>query len=92
MRDKDNLIRELEEVAGRTNLPLERRVMDTALWFHKNWDTMDEADVLRRIKFLGKALDIMIELNVMLIERLHEAENRRKSPTLYTPRGLALVG
>lgn len=88
----DNMIRELEEIAGRTNLPLERRLMDTAVWFHKNWPTMDEGDVYRRIQFLGKALDIMIEMNAMLIERLHEAEQRRRSPSLYTPRGLALVG
>lgn len=89
MRDKDNLIKEMEEIAGRTGLPLERRLMDTAIWFHRNWPTMDEANVYRRIEFLGKALDIMIEMNAMLVERLHEAESRRKSPTLYTPRGIA---
>lgn len=86
---KENQLRELETIAKNTNLPLERRIVDMAVWFHRNKDRIPREALDKRVDFLEKSLDISLELIAMLAERLQHAEGRSK---LYLPRGLDVRG
>lgn len=81
------LINELEEIKSNTLLPLERRLVDTAVWFHKNRGRVDQSDLKRRVDFMEKTLDIFLELFAMQVQRIQTSESSR-SPSLYTPRGI----
>lgn len=91
-RDREKLIHELEGIASNVTLPLERRLVDTAVWFHKNKDRIPIENLGSRVEFLTKSLDIAIELIAMLAERLHQAEQRPGSQKLYLPRGIDVRG
>jgi hypothetical protein len=90
---EDTLIKQIEEIASRTDLPFEKRLMDTAVWFHKNKDQVPREDLPKRLDFMEKTLDIMLELVAMSLERMQEAE---KSPlassSLYLPNGITMTG
>lgn len=83
----DELIRKLEAIHNETHLPLERRLIDTAVWFHKNKDRIPRNEVERRLDFLFKTLDIHLELVALLVDRMQLAEGRKKSDSLWLPRG-----
>jgi len=72
----DTLIRELEEISKNTKLPLEKRLIDTAVWFHKNKDRIPRENLAKRLDFLEKAFDIILEVYALTLRRLHEAEDR----------------
>ena len=88
----ETLLKELQEVFDRTSLPLERRILDTAIWFHQNKDRIPQEDMKKRLEFVEKALDIFIEISCLLTKRVHQAEGRGKAPSLYLPRGVNMSG
>jgi hypothetical protein len=86
------LINKLENISNNTNLPLEKRLIDLAVWFHKNKDAMPKTEVVKKLDFLTKTLDIHLEMVAMLADRLQQAEGRRKSSSLWTVSGLDARG
>ena len=81
------LLDKLEQMSTETAGPLEKRLIDTALWFHKNKDRIPRNNVEARCDFLMKTLDIHLELVALLVQRLERVEGRRHSP-LWTPAGI----
>ena len=86
------LIRRLEELSTERHLPLERRLIDTALWFHKNKDRIPRDNLAKRLDFLEKALDIHIEMVAMLVDRMQMSEGRPAGRSLWLPNGMELTG
>ena len=81
------LIDKLEAIHGETHLPLEKRLIDTAVWYHRNKDRIPPHDLQKRMDFMTKAFDIQLELTAMLVDRMQKAEGRVKSNSLWLPRG-----
>jgi hypothetical protein len=84
------LIKQLEEIAGRTDLPFERRLIDTAVWFHKNKDSIPRDDLTKRLDFMEKTFDIVIELMALSLDRVQQVE--RGSSQLFLPKGMSMKG
>lgn len=87
----NELIDKLEAISTETHLPLEKRMIDMAVWFHKNKDRMPRDEVVRRLDFLFKAFDVHLELIAMLIQRLQESEGRPKGTSLWLPNGMQMT-
>jgi len=85
----NELMAKLAQLASSTHLPLERRLVDTAVWFHRNKDNI--TDIPKKVQFLEKTLDIFLEITAMLVERQQLVEGRRKSESLWVPRGMKAV-
>lgn len=88
MTDVSDLLKNLDEIKKQTNLPLERRLLDTALWFHKNKDHIPRENVNARIDFLEKAFDCHLEMMVMYLDRMQEVEGRKQGSSLWLPNGM----
>ncbi len=86
------MIRRLEEIAARTELPYERRLVDTAVWFHKNKDLIPREALDKRVDFLEKTVDILLEMLAMNLERLQGTEGRAASSSLWLPNGMKMTG
>lgn len=82
------LINQLEQISDDVNLPLERRLIQMAVWFHKNKDRVPRENLPKRLDFLEKSLDITLELFAMSLERLQLNEGRHKSASLWLPSGM----
>ena len=85
------LLDRLDDMSTETALPLEKRLIDMAVWFHRNKDRMSRSNVEARCDFLMKSLDIHLELVALLVQRLERAEGRRHSP-LWLPKGINASG
>ncbi len=83
-----NLIKQLESISAETHLPLEKRLVDTAVWFHHNKDRIPKHEVEKKVEFLTVALDIFIEMTALLVDRMQEVEGRSKSASLWLPNGM----
>lgn len=93
MAGEDKLIDELyANVRASGNRVLERRLADLAIWHHKNRQTLSLDNLAGRQAFLEKSFWIMLEVNALLAERIHELENAQKSKHLWTPVGMAVSG
>jgi hypothetical protein len=92
MRDNyeitEQLINELENTAGAGHLPLEQRLIDTAIWFHRNRHRIADQDIPRRMDFQEKVLDIFMELFALTVQRMQQVEGRSKSERLWLPTGM----
>lgn len=86
------LIAKLESIQNNNSMPLEKRLIDMAIWFTKNKDAIPRNEVLKRLDFLTKTLDIHLEMVAMLADRLQTAEGRRKSSSLWLPNGMSVEG
>jgi hypothetical protein len=53
---------------------------------------MPKTEVVKKLDFLTKTLDIHLEMVAMLADRLQQAEGRRKSTSLWTISGLDARG
>jgi|TARA_R100001530_G_scaffold30051_1_gene23611 hypothetical protein len=84
------LIDRLEKINTETHLPLERRLIDTAVWYHKNKDRIPRSNIEKRLEFLEKSFDIMIELMAMSVERHQNVEGH--SNNLWLPQGMSMMG
>lgn len=74
------------------HLPLERRLIDTAIWFHRNKPRLAKENVTGRLEFLEKTCDILIELSALATERMQAVEGRGKHATLWLPKGISKRG
>lgn len=70
------------------HLPLERRLIDTAIWFHRNKPRLARENVLGRLAFLEQTCDILVEMLALVTERLQVAEGREKHASLWIPKGM----
>ena len=87
----------LEELAYNANAsgnkPLERRTADLAIWFWQNHQRIPRDNLAARQAFFEKALWTFMEVNALLVERLHEVEAMKRGKSrLYLPRGLRANG
>jgi hypothetical protein len=90
-RAAEKLCEELMHNAGVSgNRPLECRLADIAVWFYKNVGFIPPENLTKRQLFLEKAFWNQIELNALLLERLHEQKSGSKS--LWLPAGLDVHG
>lgn len=88
----EQLISRLEHLNNETRLPLEKRLIETAVWFHRNKDHIPRNDLRKRIDFLEKALDIFLEMTAMIVDRAQMNEGRAKSESLWLPKGVDASG
>ncbi len=65
--------------------PLERRLADTALWYHSNKDRIPRDNLAARQAFLEKGFWIMLEINALLLERIRQGSG---SKALWLPAGM----
>ncbi len=65
--------------------PLERRLIDMAVWWFKNQPRIPDHDVMKRLAFLEKTLEMFLETQAMIVERLQHAESHPSS-SLLIPR------
>ena len=84
----EQLINDLEKMASNGMLPLERRLCDTAVWFHRNRHHVPREDLAKRLDFLEKTLDIFLEMFALTLERMQKTEGRNKSEQLWLPNGM----
>ena len=88
----EQLINKLEHLNNETRLPLEKRLIETAVWFHRNKDRIPRENLTKRLDFLEKTLDIFLEMTAMLVDRAQLVEGRSKSESLWLPRGMDARG
>jgi hypothetical protein len=82
------LIQKLEHLSTETRLPLEKRLIDTAVWYHKNKDRIPKEDLGKRLDFMEKTFDIFLEMIAMSVDRMQISEGRSKSENLWLPNGI----
>lgn len=92
MRDPARISDELERSARDSSTSLEQRLGDTCKWFYQNRDRIPREDLIKRIEFLEKFVEIQIEISAALVERLQMSENRQKSERLWLPSGISMSG
>lgn len=71
------------------NRPLERRLADTTAWYYNNAYFLPKENLQARVEMLHRAFWIMLEINALLLQRLHEQEG---SKDLWLPAGLDING
>lgn len=71
------------------NRALERRLADLSVWYYKNAFFLPPENLKARLDFMHKALWTMVEVNALLVERLHDQEG---SKSLWLPSGLDVRG
>lgn len=86
------MITELDKLASNGHRPYEQRLMDTAVWFHRNKDRIPRDELAKRCDFLEKTLDIVIELFALSLRRQQELEGAAKGSPLWLPRGINVHG
>lgn len=86
------LIDALEEISLMTHLPLEQRLVDTALWYYRNRPRIAQENLPKRLEFAEKSLEIIIEMFALTVQRLQRAEGRPKSSSLWLPAGMEAKG
>lgn len=90
----ETLIAELHHnVQASGNRPLERRLADLTLWFHRNKGRLTRDNLASRQDLLEQAFWIMLEVQALLLERNHELEAaKRGMSNLWLPRGIRVDG
>ena len=88
---RKELVNKLEHMSNETQLPLEGRLIDLAVWFHRNKDSIPREALDKRVDFLEKTLDIHLEMVAMLVNRMQLAEGRSKSSSLWVPKGIKMI-
>lgn len=82
------LVAELESIKTDALNPLEQRLIDTAVWFHKNKDRMPGENLPKRLDFLFLVLDTVLEILALTVDRMQQVEGRGKSESLWLPNGI----
>ena len=88
----EQLINKLEHLSEDNELPLERRLINTAVWFHRNKDRIPPEALDKKIEFMEKSMDIMIELFALTVERMQKVESHGTSASLWLPNGISMKG
>ena len=73
------ILSEIEQRAGDQGLPLERMLIDVAVWYFKNQPRIGKDDVHKRLAFLERCLECMMDANALMVDRLHSAEGRKSA-------------
>jgi len=81
------VVEELEKLSLENAGPLERRLAEVGLWFHMTKDTIPQNAVEKRQDFLELAVDNMIELMAIQVQRQQRVEGH-KSTSLWLPNGI----
>jgi hypothetical protein len=87
---KRQLIDELVFNAEQSHLLAEQRLADTAAWFFENKDRIPLDNLASKVSFLTKTSWLLIEINALLLERIHELEGGKS--TLWLPKGMNARG
>jgi hypothetical protein len=87
---KRKLIEELHYNAENNQLLAEQRLADTAVWFFENKDRMPLDNLASRMEFIFKSVWMLIEMNALLLERIHQLEGGKSK--LWLPRGVSMRG
>lgn len=87
----DALLKQLEEKARNVELPLERRLSDTALWWFRNRERIPRENVPDRLELTEKMLGIVLEMLALATERIQHGEGMR-SAKLWLPNGMSVSG
>lgn len=87
---KRQLIDELVHNADVSKQLCEQRLADTAAWFFSNKDRMPLDNLASRMDFVFKTCWLLIEMNALLLERVHELEGGKS--TLWLPKGMNAKG
>jgi hypothetical protein len=74
------------------NRPLEQRLADLTVWFYRNRKFIDVNNIHKRMKLFEDGFWILLEVNALLMDRVQEIENQRKSASLWLPRGMKIEG
>lgn len=82
----------MHNVTASGNRPLERRLADLSVWYHRNRGHFGTDNLAAKQAFLEKAFWIVLETLALTTERLHELEDRGKPKELFLPRGLTVNG
>lgn len=70
----------------------EKRLTEWAVWFHQNKPRLPVHDLRKRIEFLEKSIDGLLECLAIAAEDIRTLEGRGKSPTLWLPSGMLQNG
>ena len=79
------LINKIDGISQEGMQPLNRRLMDLAVWFHKHRGDIPEGAVQKRLEFHEKMLDTMLEMIALWI---NQDINCKKSESLWLPNGI----
>lgn len=79
------LINKIDGISQEGMQPLNRRLMDLAVWFHKHRGDIPEEDIQKRLEFHEKMLDTMLEMIALWI---NQDINSKKSESLWLPNGI----
>lgn len=82
----------LNNVKASGNQVLERRLADLAVWFYQNKTRIPPENVIARQAFLEKSIWVMVEVNALLLERIHELESKGSGGGLFLPKGMSVQG
>lgn len=63
----------------------ERFLLDTALWYIDNLNTVKHTDIEKRIEFQEKATEMMINLFAFVLERVKKVESESKGNNILLP-------
>ena len=80
----NSILKELENRASHSAHPLEKRLLETTIWYHKNLPHIPRDNLKMRLDFLEKYCDCMIENFAWMVERLQE----EKGSKLWIPSGM----
>ena len=81
------MLKRLEQIDAQAHLPLERRLIETAVWHHRNAPRIPAEDLKKRAEFAERNCDIILEILAMVVERLQDLEGRHAGSSLWLPRG-----
>lgn len=88
----EQLLNDLEKMSAANMLPLEQRLCDTAIWFHRNKDRVPREDLAKRLDFMEKTLEIFIELAALLVDRTQRLEGKGRDTPLWLPSNINVSG
>lgn len=84
------LLDKLEKIANATNKPLEKRMIQLAVWYYRNNERITQVE--KRLEFHDIFINNLLETMVMMLERIQKAEGRGSSSSLWLPSGMSLEG
>ncbi len=84
----EGLINKLEHLSTDGRLPLEKRLVETAVWYYRNKDRIPAHNLEKRLEFMEKTFSIFLEMIAMTVDRMQRNEGRKTSASLWLPSGI----
>ena len=88
----ESTLRELEQLEADHPHPLERNLINTAVWFHRNAPRIPRDNLKKRCDLYEKAIDLLIDLNAQLVQRMQGVEGRPRNSKIWLPNGMNVSG